>query len=95
MAKIETIQILIAFASYMEFKLFQMDVKSVFLNGLLKEETFVKHPPGFENIDLSNYVFNLDKALYGLKQAPRSWYERSSKFLLNNSKEEKLTTHCS
>jgi len=80
----EAIRILIAFASHMEFKLFQMDVKSAFLNGFLKEEVFVKQPPGFENHEHPEHVFKLDKALYGLKQAPRDWYERFSKFLLQN-----------
>jgi len=68
----------------MEFKLYQMDVKSAFLNGYLKEEVFVSQPPGFENHDFPNYVFKLDKALYALKQAPRAWYEWLSKFLLEN-----------
>ena len=61
-----------------------MDVKSAFLNGYLKEEVYVKQPPGFENGDFPNHVFKLDKALYGLKQAPRAWYERLSSILLEN-----------
>ena len=60
----------------MEFTLYQMDVKSAFLNGLLQEEVFVKQPPGFENNDFPDHVYKLDKALYGLKQAPRAWYDR-------------------
>ncbi|XP_049410536.1 uncharacterized protein LOC125873707 [Solanum stenotomum] len=68
--RMEAIRILISFATYMEFKLFQMDVKSAFLNGYLKEELYVKQPLGFEDVDLPNHV--LDKALYGLKQAPRA-----------------------
>jgi len=68
----------------MEFTLYQMDVKSVFLNGYLKEEVYVMQPPGFENNELPNHVFKLDKALYGLKQAPIAWYERLSNFLLEN-----------
>jgi len=83
-ARIEAIRILIAFAAYMEFKLYQMDVKSSFLNGYLKEEVFVIQPPGFENTEFPNHVFKLDKALYGLKQAPRAWYERLLNFLLEN-----------
>ena len=64
-ARIEAIRILIAFAAYTEFKLYQIDVKSAFLNGYLKEEAYVMQPSGFENIEFSNHVFKLDKALYG------------------------------
>ena len=83
-ARMEAIRILIAFAAFMGFKLYQMDVKSAFLNGDLKEEVFVKQPPGFKDAQLPNHVFRLNKAQYGLKQAPRAWYERLSKFLLTN-----------
>ena len=83
-ARIEAIRLLIAFASHMEFTLYQMDVKSAFLNGLLQEEVFVKQPPGYENNDFPDHVYKLDKALYGLKQAPRAWYDRLSKFLLSH-----------
>lgn len=74
-ARIETIRILIAFAAHKEFKLFQMDVKSAFLNRNLKEEVYVKQHPGFEDSELPDHVMELHKALYGLKQAPRAWYE--------------------
>lgn len=83
-ARMEAIRILIAFVAHREYKLFQMGVKSAFLNGNLKEEVYVKQPPGFEDVDLPNHVLKLDKALYGVKQAPRAWYERLSKFLLEN-----------
>ena len=66
----------------MEFKLYQMDVKSAFLNGYLKEEVYAMQPPGFDNSEFPNHVFKLDKALYGLKQAPRAWYERLSNFFI-------------
>ena len=56
----------------MEFKLYQMDVKSAFLNGYLKEEAYVMQPPGFENTEFPNHVFKLDKSLYSLKQAPKA-----------------------
>ena len=79
-ARMEAIRILIAFAAFMGFKLYQMDVNSAFLNGDLKEEVFVKQPPGFEDVELRNHVFRLNKALYGLKQAPRAWYERCQSF---------------
>ncbi|XP_073153354.1 uncharacterized protein [Henckelia pumila] len=64
-----------------DFKVFQMDVKSAFLNGLLQEEVFVEQPPGFESKTYPDHVFKLDKALYGLKQAPRAWYDTLSLFL--------------
>nr|XP_009773554.1 PREDICTED: uncharacterized protein LOC104223752 [Nicotiana sylvestris] len=83
-AQIEAIRILIAFAFHMKFKLFQMHVKSAFLNGYLKKEVFVKQPPGFECHEHPKHVFKLDKALYGLKQANRTWYERLSRFVLEN-----------
>ena len=83
-ARLEAIRIIIAIASYMGFKLYQMDVKCAFLNGFLNEDVFVEQPPGFENAKFPNHVYKLDKALYGLKQAPRAWYERLSKFLLEN-----------
>ncbi|GJT24960.1 retrovirus-related pol polyprotein from transposon TNT 1-94 [Tanacetum coccineum] len=73
-----------AFATYMNFKVFQMDVKSAFLNGKLKEEVYVKQPPGFDSSEFPNYVCKLDKALYVLKQAPRAWYETLSSFLVRN-----------
>ena len=61
-----------------------MDVKSAFLNRLIKEDVYVDQPPSFERFDLSNHVFKLKRALYGLKQAPRAWFERLSKFLVEN-----------
>ena len=68
----------------MKFKVFQMDVKSAFLNGELEEEVYVEQPPGFINSKYPDHVYILDKALYGLKQAPRSWYETLALFLLEN-----------
>ena len=59
-----------------------MDVKSAFLNGYIKEEVYVKQPPGFEDYKYPDHVFKLTKTLYGLKQAPRAWYERLSSSLL-------------
>nr|ABA91128.1 retrotransposon protein, putative, unclassified [Oryza sativa Japonica Group] len=81
-ARIEAIRLLLAFATSKGFKLYQMDVKSAFLNGFIQEEVYVKQPPGFENPDFPNHVFKLSKALYGLKQAPRAWYDMLKNFLL-------------
>ena len=83
-ARLEAIRILLAFASHKNIKLYQMDVKSAFLNGFNEEEVFVKQPPGFEDINFPEHVFKLKKALYGLKQAPRAWYDRLSSFLITN-----------
>ncbi|GKD70978.1 retrovirus-related pol polyprotein from transposon TNT 1-94 [Tanacetum coccineum] len=80
-ARLEPIRIFLAFATYMNFIVYQMDAKSAFLNGKLKEEVYVKQPPGFESNEFPNHVYKLDKALYGLKQAPQAWYETLSTFL--------------
>nr|GEV63620.1 retrovirus-related Pol polyprotein from transposon TNT 1-94 [Tanacetum cinerariifolium] len=72
MPRMKAIKIFLAFATYMNFKVYQMDAKSTFLNGKLKEEFYIKQPPGFENSEFPDYVCKLDKALYGLKQAPRA-----------------------
>ncbi|GJS26632.1 retrovirus-related pol polyprotein from transposon TNT 1-94 [Tanacetum coccineum] len=79
--RLEAIRIFLAFATYMNFIVYQMDVKSAFLNGKLKEEVYVKQPPGFESSEFPNHVCKLDKSLYGLKQAPRAWYETLSTYL--------------
>jgi hypothetical protein len=73
-ARLESIRILLPYATYHGFKLYQMDVKSAFLNGPIKEEVYVEQPPGFEDSEYPNHVYELSKALYGLKQAPRAWY---------------------
>ncbi|GJR50781.1 retrovirus-related pol polyprotein from transposon TNT 1-94 [Tanacetum coccineum] len=65
--------------------IYQMDVKTAFLNGDIQEEVFVSQPEGFEDQDNPSHVFRLKKALYGLKQAPRAWYDTLSKFLLANN----------
>jgi hypothetical protein len=82
-ARLEAIRLLLAFACAKDFKLFQMDVKSAFLNGHINEEVYVAQPPGFESHKHPDHVYKLKRALYGLKQAPRAWYERLSKFLLD------------
>jgi hypothetical protein len=83
-ARLESIRILIAYAINHDFKLYQMDVKSAFLNGPLQELVYVEQLPGFEDPNKPNHVFLLHKALYGLKQAPRAWYECLKDFLLKN-----------
>jgi hypothetical protein len=83
-AMLESIRILLAYATYHGFKLYQMDVKSAFLNGPIKEEVYVEQPPGFEDSEYPNHVYKLSKALYGLKQAPRAWYECLRDFLIAN-----------
>jgi hypothetical protein len=83
-ARLESIHILLAYATYHGFKLYQMDVKSAFLNGPIKEEVYVEKPPGFEDSNYPNHVYKLSKALYGLKQAPRAWYECLRDFLITN-----------
>ncbi|GJQ89587.1 retrovirus-related pol polyprotein from transposon TNT 1-94 [Tanacetum coccineum] len=83
-ARMEAISVFLAFATYMNFKVYQMDVKSAFLNGKMKEEVYVKQPPGFESNEFPDYVYKLDKALYRLKQAPSAWYETLSTFFIQN-----------
>jgi hypothetical protein len=84
-ARLEAIRLLLPYASYHDFKLYQMYVKSAFLNGPLKDEAYVAQPPGYENPNFPNRVCELHKALYGLKQAPRAWYEHLRDFLLTDS----------
>ena len=67
----------------MNFKLYQIDVKSAFFNGLLNEEVFVKQPKGFQDPHFLNHVLRLKKALYGLKQALRAWYDHLTSYLLD------------
>jgi hypothetical protein len=84
-ARLESIQILLAYTAHHSFRLFQMDVKSAFLNGPIKEEVYVEQPPGFEDDRYPDHVYKLSKALYGLKQVPRAWYECLRDFLISNA----------
>nr|GEW14684.1 retrovirus-related Pol polyprotein from transposon TNT 1-94 [Tanacetum cinerariifolium] len=84
-ARIEAIRIFIANAVSRNMTVYQMDVKTTFLNGELKEEVYASQPKGFVDLDHSTHVYRLKKALYGLKQAPRAWYDTLSRFLLDNN----------
>ncbi|GJR95300.1 putative ribonuclease H-like domain-containing protein [Tanacetum coccineum] len=83
-ARIEAIRLFLAYASYMDFTMYQMDVKSAFLYGTIEEEVYVNQPLGFEDPEFPNKVYKVEKALYGLHQAPRAWYETLSTYLLEN-----------
>eukprot|EP00253_Pinus_taeda_P022752 PITA_22752 len=80
-ARLEAIRMFLALSSFQNFKFFQMDVKSAFLNGDLEEEVYIEQPDGFILGNDPNLVCRLKKALYGLKQAPRAWYYRLDKYL--------------
>nr|GFA30643.1 hypothetical protein [Tanacetum cinerariifolium] len=83
-ARIEAIRMFLAYAAHKDFTVFQMDVKTTFLNGILKEEVYVGQPSGFVSKQYPDHVYALDKALYGLKQVPRAWYDVLSQFLINS-----------
>ena len=80
-ARLESIRILLAIASHLNFKLYQMNIKNAFLNGMLQEEVYVKQPKDFIDSHRSDDVYKLKIALYGLKQAPRVWYDRLTAYL--------------
>nr|GFB48008.1 retrovirus-related Pol polyprotein from transposon TNT 1-94 [Tanacetum cinerariifolium] len=83
-ARIEAIRLFFTYATHKDFTIFQMDVKTTFLNEILKEEVYVGQPPGFVSKQYLVYVYALDKALYGLKQAPPAWYDVLSQFLIDS-----------
>ncbi|GJR75021.1 retrovirus-related pol polyprotein from transposon TNT 1-94 [Tanacetum coccineum] len=82
-SRIEAIRIFVANAAHKNMTIYQMDVKTAFLNGELKEEVYVSQPEGFVDQDNPSHVYKLKKALYGLKQAPRAWYDMLSSFLIS------------
>ncbi|GJT90291.1 retrovirus-related pol polyprotein from transposon TNT 1-94 [Tanacetum coccineum] len=82
-ARLDAIRIFLAYAAHMNMVVYQMDVNTAFLNGILREEVYVSQPDGFVDQDNPNHVYKLKKALYGLKQAPRAWYDLLSKILLS------------
>ncbi|GKC13308.1 putative ribonuclease H-like domain-containing protein [Tanacetum coccineum] len=83
-ARIEAIRLFLAFASFMGFIMYQMDVKSAFLYCTIKEEVYVNQPPGFVDPEFPTRVYKVGKALYGIHQAPRAWYETLSTYLMEN-----------
>ncbi|GKA66340.1 putative ribonuclease H-like domain-containing protein [Tanacetum coccineum] len=83
-ARIEAIKLFLAYASFMGFLVYQMDVKSAFLYGTIKEEVYVTQLQGFKDLDHPDKVYKVVKALYGLHQAPRAWYETLANYLLDN-----------
>ncbi|GJV00454.1 putative ribonuclease H-like domain-containing protein [Tanacetum coccineum] len=83
-ARIEAIRLFLAYASFKDFVVYQMDVKSAFLYGKIEEEVYVCQPPGFEDPHFLDKVYKVEKALYGLHQAPRAWYETLLTYLLHN-----------
>nr|GEW86759.1 hypothetical protein [Tanacetum cinerariifolium] len=83
-SRIEAIRLFLAYASFKDFIVYQMNVKSAFLYGKIKEEAYVYQPPGFEDLDFPDKVYKVKHALYGLHQAPRAWYETMSTYLLDN-----------
>ncbi|GKD45470.1 putative ribonuclease H-like domain-containing protein [Tanacetum coccineum] len=82
--RIEAIRLFLAYASFMNFLMYHMDVKSAFLYGTIEEEVYVSQPPGFVDPEFLEKVYKVEKALYGLHQAPRAWYETLSTYLLDN-----------
>nr|GEV05240.1 hypothetical protein [Tanacetum cinerariifolium] len=83
-ARMEAIRIFLAYAAHKAFIMFQMDVKTDFLHGTLKEDVYICQPEGFIDTDYLSHVYKLKKALYGLKQAPKAWYDELLTFLLQN-----------
>nr|GFA33331.1 hypothetical protein [Tanacetum cinerariifolium] len=83
-ARIEAIRLFLAYAAYKDFTVFQMDVKTAFLNGILKGEVYVGQPLAFVSKQYPNHVYALDKVLYGLKQASRAWYDVLLQFLIES-----------
>nr|GEY42793.1 putative ribonuclease H-like domain-containing protein [Tanacetum cinerariifolium] len=83
-ARIKAIRLFLAYASFMGFTVYQMDVKSAFLYGTIDEEVYVMQPSGFQDLEFPDRVYKVEKAMYGLHQAPRAWYGTLSKYLLTN-----------
>ncbi|GJT02158.1 retrovirus-related pol polyprotein from transposon TNT 1-94 [Tanacetum coccineum] len=82
-SRIESIRIFVTNAAHKNMMIYQMDVKTTFLNGELKEKVYVSQPDGFVDQDNPSHVYKLKKALYGLKQTPHAWYDMLSSFLIS------------
>ena len=80
----ESIKILLALACHLKFRLYQIDVKTTFLNGFLNEDVYVAQPKGFIDPHFPDHVIYLKKAFYGLKQAPRTWYDRLTQYMVSH-----------
>nr|GEV28651.1 hypothetical protein [Tanacetum cinerariifolium] len=89
-ARIDSIRLFLAYALFKDFVVYQMDVKSDFLYGKIKEEVYVCQPLGFEDLDYPEKVYKVEKALYGLYQAPKAWYETLSTYLLDNGFQRRM-----
>ncbi|GJW02284.1 retrovirus-related pol polyprotein from transposon TNT 1-94 [Tanacetum coccineum] len=83
-ARLEVVRMFVAYAAHKNFTIYQMDVKTAFLNGPQKEEVYMSQPDGFVDPDFPDHAYHLRKALYGLKQAPRTWYDKLSSFLIEH-----------
>ena len=83
-ARLETIRIVLTLSAQRGWKVYQLDVKSAFLNGFLEKEVYVNQPPGYVKKDAENNVHHLKKALYGLKQTPRAWYSHIDGYFMKN-----------
>ncbi|GJS46082.1 retrovirus-related pol polyprotein from transposon TNT 1-94 [Tanacetum coccineum] len=90
-ARLEAVRMFIAYAAHKNITIFQMDVKTAFLNGPLKEEVYVSQPEGFIDPEFPDHVYRLKKDLYGLKQAPRTWYDKLSSFLIEHGAHAQIT----
>ncbi|GJZ31788.1 retrovirus-related pol polyprotein from transposon TNT 1-94 [Tanacetum coccineum] len=83
-ARLEAVRMFVDYAAHNNFTIYQMDVKTAFLNGPLKEEVYVSQPDGFVDPDFPDHVYHFCKALYGLKKSPRAWFDKLSSFLIEN-----------
>ena len=87
-AKIESVRLIVVIIAFKSWKMYQLDVKSTFLNGPLEEKVYVKQPPGFKVTGYKHKAYKLNKALYGLKQALRAWNKKNDSFFIQNSIEK-------